>query len=162
MNRRNYSQHPSQVGDQVAYWDPHNWLVTYENHALKRKDCHYRTSPIRYWGKGSIVDWYEVHLNEDIYIYIYIYFFWEGFKMKLWIAFSWLMTHDTSVCKVNMVKFIVPITLKSMTKLENAIFGQKKKYYTPFPKLIREIFIFWDSVFLKIELSPIMAFLRSL
>ena len=24
------------------------------------KDCYYRTSPIKYWGKGSTVDWYKV------------------------------------------------------------------------------------------------------
>ena len=26
----------------------------------KMRDCHYRTSPIIYWGKGSIVGWYKV------------------------------------------------------------------------------------------------------
>ena len=30
------------------------------SHALKRRDCHYRTSPIGYWGKGSTVGWYNV------------------------------------------------------------------------------------------------------
>ena len=24
------------------------------------RDYHYKTSPIRYWGKGSIVGWYKV------------------------------------------------------------------------------------------------------
>ena len=28
--------------------------------ALKRRDCHYKTSPIRYWGKGSTLGWYKV------------------------------------------------------------------------------------------------------
>ena len=28
--------------------------------ALKMRDCHYRTSPIVYWGKGSTVGWYKV------------------------------------------------------------------------------------------------------
>ena len=28
--------------------------------ALKRRDCHYRTSPIVYWGKGLIVGQYKV------------------------------------------------------------------------------------------------------
>ena len=27
---------------------------------ITRRDCHYRTSPIKYWGKGSTVDWYKV------------------------------------------------------------------------------------------------------
>ena len=27
--------------------------------ALKMRDCHYKTSLIRYWGKGSIVRWYK-------------------------------------------------------------------------------------------------------
>ena len=26
---------------------------------LKRRDCHYRTSPIGSWGKGSTVGWYK-------------------------------------------------------------------------------------------------------
>ena len=42
---------------QVAYWDPHNWLVTYWGSCITRRDCHYRTSPIRYWGKSSTVGW---------------------------------------------------------------------------------------------------------
>ena len=24
------------------------------------RDCHYKTSPVGYWGKGSIVGWYMV------------------------------------------------------------------------------------------------------
>ena len=28
--------------------------------ALKMRDCHYRISPIEYWGKGSTVGWYKV------------------------------------------------------------------------------------------------------
>ena len=28
--------------------------------ALKRRDCHDKTSPIGYWGKGSTVSWYKV------------------------------------------------------------------------------------------------------
>ena len=28
--------------------------------ALKRRDCHYRTSLIGYWGKGSTVGWSKV------------------------------------------------------------------------------------------------------
>ena len=27
---------------------------------MKRRDCHYITSPIGYWGKGSTVGWYKV------------------------------------------------------------------------------------------------------
>ena len=45
---------------EVAYWDPRNWLVTYQEPCITRRDCHYRTSPIGYWGKGSIVGWYMV------------------------------------------------------------------------------------------------------
>ena len=37
-----------------------NWLVTYWEPCIERRDFHYRTSPIRYWGKGSIVGWYKV------------------------------------------------------------------------------------------------------
>ena len=54
------NQHSSQVGDQVAYWDSRNWLVTYWEPCIERRDYHYRTSPIGYWGKGSIVGWYKV------------------------------------------------------------------------------------------------------
>ena len=50
------SQHPSQV----AYWDSRNWLVTCWEPCIKRRDCHYRTCPTGYWGKGSIVGWYKV------------------------------------------------------------------------------------------------------
>ena len=45
---------------EVVYWDPHNWLVTYWELCIKRRNCHYRTSPIGYWGKGSTVGWYKV------------------------------------------------------------------------------------------------------
>ena len=37
-----------------------NWLVTYWEPYIKRKDCHYRTSPIGYWGKGSTIGWYKI------------------------------------------------------------------------------------------------------
>ena len=53
----------------VTYWDlckvvsyilgsMHNWLVTYCDSCIERKDCRYNTSPIGYWGKGSTVGWY--------------------------------------------------------------------------------------------------------
>ena len=45
---------------EVAYWDPHNWLGMYWEPCITRRDCHYRTSPIGYWGKGSTVGWYKV------------------------------------------------------------------------------------------------------
>ena len=32
-----------------------NWLVMYWEPCIKRRDCHYRASPIVYWGKGSTV-----------------------------------------------------------------------------------------------------------
>ena len=32
------------------YWEP----------CIERRDCHYRTSPIGYWDKGSTVGWYKV------------------------------------------------------------------------------------------------------
>ena len=44
----------------VMYWDPCNWLVMDWEPCIKRRDCHYRTSPIGYWGKGSTVGWYKV------------------------------------------------------------------------------------------------------
>ena len=27
---------------------------------MKRRNCHYRISPIGYWGKGSTISWYKV------------------------------------------------------------------------------------------------------
>ena len=36
----------------------YHWLVTYWDSCIEWRDCHYNTSPIRYWGKGSIVGWY--------------------------------------------------------------------------------------------------------
>ena len=54
------SQHPSQVGDQVAYWNLCNWLVMYWEPCIERRDYHYKTSPIGYWGKGLTVGWYKV------------------------------------------------------------------------------------------------------
>ena len=45
---------------EVTYQDLCNWLVTCWEQCIERRDCHYRTSLIRYWGKGSIVDWYKV------------------------------------------------------------------------------------------------------
>ena len=32
-----------------------NWLVTYWELCIKKRDCHYKISPIVYWGKGLIV-----------------------------------------------------------------------------------------------------------
>ena len=32
-------------------------LVTYWDSCIERKDSHYNTSPIGYWGKGSTVGW---------------------------------------------------------------------------------------------------------
>ena len=37
-----------------------NWLVMYWEVSIKRRYCHYRTSPIGYWGKDSTVGWYKV------------------------------------------------------------------------------------------------------
>ena len=45
---------------EAAYWDPRKWLVTYWEPCIEMRDCHYRTSPIGYWDKGSIVGWYKV------------------------------------------------------------------------------------------------------
>ena len=59
------SQHPFQVGDQVACWDPCNWLVTYWEPCIERRNCHYRTSPIGYWGKGSTIDRKSTRLNSS-------------------------------------------------------------------------------------------------
>ena len=36
-------------------------------------------------------------------------------------------------------------------KLANAIFRQKKQHYTPFPKLIKEMALFWNSIFLQLS-----------
>ena len=54
------SQHSSQVGDQVAYWDSCNWLVMYWEPCIEMRDCHFKTSPIGYWGKSSTVGWYKI------------------------------------------------------------------------------------------------------
>ena len=54
-----FSQHLSQVGVLVTYWDPCiNWLVTHLESCIERRDFHYITSLIVYWGNGSIVGWY--------------------------------------------------------------------------------------------------------
>ena len=45
---------------EVAYWDLHNWLVTYLGAMHQKGNCHYKISPIGYWGKGSTVGWYKV------------------------------------------------------------------------------------------------------
>ena len=45
---------------EVAYWDPRNWLVTYWELCITRRDCHYKTSLIWYQGKGSTIGWYKV------------------------------------------------------------------------------------------------------
>ena len=37
-----------------------DWLVTYWEMCIKRRNCHYITSPIGYWDKGSTVSWYKV------------------------------------------------------------------------------------------------------
>ena len=37
-----------------------NWLVTYWEPCIERRDCHYRTSTIGYWGKGSTVGCFKV------------------------------------------------------------------------------------------------------
>ena len=42
---------------EVAYWDPRNWLVTYLGAVHQKGNCHYKTSPIGYWGKGLTVGW---------------------------------------------------------------------------------------------------------
>ena len=55
------SQHLPQVGVLVMYLDPCiNWLVTYWEPCIERRDCHYITSPIGYWGKSSTISWYYV------------------------------------------------------------------------------------------------------
>ena len=54
------NQHISQVGVLVMYLDPCiNWLVTYLELCIEKKDCHYITSPIGYWSKGSTVGCFD-------------------------------------------------------------------------------------------------------
>ena len=54
------NQHISQVGVLVMYLDPCiNWLVTYLEPCIEKKDCHYITSPIGYWSKGSTVGCFD-------------------------------------------------------------------------------------------------------
>ena len=49
------------VGVLVTYLDSCiDWLVTYWEPCIERRDCHYITSPIGYWGKGSTIGWYQV------------------------------------------------------------------------------------------------------
>ena len=45
---------------EVVYQDPCNWLVTYWELCIKRRDFHYITSPIGYGGNGSTVGWYKI------------------------------------------------------------------------------------------------------
>ena len=47
-----------------------NWLVTYWKSCIERRNCHYKTSPIGYWGKGSIVGWYKV--LEFLYLKLFV------------------------------------------------------------------------------------------
>ena len=44
---------------EVAYWDLRNWLVTYLGavHQKRELSLQIKTSLLRYWGKGSTVDW---------------------------------------------------------------------------------------------------------
>ena len=37
-----------------------DWLVMYLEPCIERRDCHYITSPIVYWGKGLNLSWYKV------------------------------------------------------------------------------------------------------
>ena len=37
-----------------------NWLVIYWEPCIEIRGCHYRISPIGYWGKGSTIGWYKV------------------------------------------------------------------------------------------------------
>ena len=37
-----------------------DWLVTYWEPCIKRRDSHHRISPIRYWGNGLTVGWYKI------------------------------------------------------------------------------------------------------
>ena len=37
-----------------------DWLVTYWEPCIERRDCHYIASPIVCWGKGLTVGWYYV------------------------------------------------------------------------------------------------------
>ena len=49
------------VGVLVTYLDLCiDWLVTYWEPCIEKRDCHYITSPIGYWGKGSTLGWYQV------------------------------------------------------------------------------------------------------
>ena len=44
---------------EVAYWDPHNWLVTYLGavHQKRELSLQIKTSLLRYWGKSLTVSW---------------------------------------------------------------------------------------------------------
>ena len=44
----------------VAYWNLRNQLVMQWESCIKRRDCHYRSSPIGYQGKGLTIGWYKV------------------------------------------------------------------------------------------------------
>ena len=53
------SQHLLQIGGvSRILGSVHHWLVMYWDSCIERRDCHYNTSLIRYWDKGSIVGWY--------------------------------------------------------------------------------------------------------
>ena len=38
----------------------HYWLVMDWESCIEQRDCHYNTSPIKYWGKGSTIGWYWI------------------------------------------------------------------------------------------------------
>ena len=80
-------------------------------------------------------------LNFFIYnIFVYFGFGRQGFKVQRRFFSEW-----TWICANSTPRF------KSIIgrKLPNAIFGQKKQYFAHFPKLIREMPLFWNSIFSK-------------
>ena len=60
----------------VMYWDPCiDWLVTYLESCIERRDCHYITSPIRYWShalKGEIVTTLQVQLGIKVRVQLQV------------------------------------------------------------------------------------------
>ena len=53
------SQHLFQVASiSHVLGSVHHWLVMCWDLCIELEDCHYNTSPIGYWGKGSTIGWY--------------------------------------------------------------------------------------------------------
>ena len=65
------------------------------------KDCHYITSPIVYWTKGSTVSWYEILGFCKVVIYNYVFVGFYSMPNLIVILFNlmYLVFHMGFICK---------------------------------------------------------------